>query len=62
MPTVDLIRYNINNSAQQKIRGFYDLPPDEARLVDQEIKGEDEYNKEQQETTGGEGDESAAIQ
>ena len=46
VPTADLIRYSINNSAQQKIRGQYDLPPDECRLLDQEIKGEDEYNEE----------------
>lgn len=46
VPTTDLIQYHINNSAQQKIKGVYDLPPDDKRLVDQEIKGEDEYNEE----------------
>lgn len=46
VPTTDLVQYHINNSAQQKIKGVYDLPPDEKRLVDQEIKGEDEYNEE----------------
>ena len=25
---------------------MYDLPPDEARLADKEIKGEDEFNEE----------------
>ena len=46
VPTTDLIKYHINNSAQQKIKGVYDLPPNETRLFDQEIKGEDEYNEE----------------
>jgi len=46
--TSDLIKYKINNEQQQKIRGNYDLPPEETRLLDQEIKGEDEYNQEQQ--------------
>lgn len=42
----DLIKYSINNSASQKIHGVFDIPPDETRLLDQEIKGEDEYNEE----------------
>lgn len=34
VPTVDLIKYHINNDPQQKIRGNYDLPPEESRLLD----------------------------
>lgn len=48
----DLVKYHINNSAQQKIKGVYDLPPTETRLVDQEIKGEDEYNEELKQQEG----------
>jgi hypothetical protein len=51
VPTTDLVNYHLNNSAQQKIKGVYDLPPASTRLVDQEIKGEDEYNLELQEGT-----------
>jgi hypothetical protein len=34
VPTTDLVKYHINNSAAQKIKGVYDLPPEETRLVD----------------------------
>lgn len=46
VPASSLINYHYNNSAQNKINGVYDLPPDDARLVDKEIKGEDEFNEE----------------
>ena len=52
VPTSDLVKYHINNSATQKIKGVYDLPPNESRLVDQEIKGEDEYNEELKQQEG----------
>ena len=32
--TSDLVNYHLNNNAQQKIKGVYDLPPDSSRLVD----------------------------
>ena len=51
--TNELIRYNIHNSSQNKIAGIFDIPPDEARLRDQEIKGEDEYNEEMQKSGSG---------
>lgn len=34
VPTADLVKYNLNNSAQQKIKGVYDLPPEDTRLID----------------------------
>ena len=44
--TRDLIRYHINNDPVSKQNEVYDLPPQDTRLRDQEIKGEDEYNEE----------------
>ena len=45
VPTPDLIQYQQNNDPKQKIKGIYDLPPEDARLRDKEIQGEDEYNQ-----------------
>ena len=42
----DLIKYLVNNNAQQKMKKVFDLPDDSTRLLEQEIKGEDEYNAE----------------
>lgn len=36
--------YHQNNSAQNKMAGIFDLPGEETRLLDKEIKGEEEYN------------------
>ena len=46
MTTNQLLRYHQTNNAKNKIKGVYDLPEESTRLVDQEIKGEDEYNAE----------------
>ena len=35
-----------NNDKKQKQAGIYDLPDDSTRLLDLEIKGEEEYNAE----------------
>ena len=48
VPSSDLVRYHQNNNAKNKIKGVYDLPDESTRLLDQEIKGEDEYNAEKQ--------------
>ena len=48
VPSSDLVRYHQNNNAKNKIKGVYDLPDESTRLLDQEIKGEDEFNAEQQ--------------
>ena len=34
------------NSAKNKVAGIYDLPDDSQRLLEEEIKGEEEYNAE----------------
>ena len=44
--TSQLLRYHQTNNAKNKIKGVYDLPDESTRLLDQEIKGEDEYNAE----------------
>ena len=38
--------FHQTNSAQNKMANIYDLPTDEERLKDREIKGEEEYNRE----------------
>lgn len=48
----DLLRYHQTNNAKNKIKGVYDLPDDSTRLVDKEIKGEDEYNQELRQKAG----------
>ena len=45
--TQELIKYHLNNDPNQKMQGIYDLPTEDKRLLDQEIKGEEEYNQEQ---------------
>ena len=52
VPNNDLLRYHQTNNAKNKIKGVYDLPDDSTRLLDKEIKGEDEYNAELQAKTG----------
>lgn len=42
-----MIKYHLNNDPNQKMQGIYDLPTEDKRLLDQEIKGEEEYNQEQ---------------
>ena len=42
----ELIVYLKNNNSKNKISGIYDLPDDTQRLLDEEIKGEEEYNAE----------------
>ena len=42
----ELVRYHQTNNADAKVNGVYDLPDESTRLIDQEIKGEDEYNAE----------------
>ena len=44
--TQELIKYHLNNDPNQKMQGIYDLPTEDKRLLDQEIKGEEEYNQE----------------
>ena len=41
-----LITYHKTNNSKNKIAGIYDLPDDSQRLIDEEIKGEEEYNEE----------------
>ena len=53
VPTNELIRYQQTNNAESKQQGVFDLPDESTRLVDQEMKGEDEYLEELQ-TKGGE--------
>lgn len=42
----ELLTYHKNNTSKNKIAGIYDLPEDSQRLLDDEIKGEEEYNAE----------------
>jgi len=42
----ELITYLKNNNAKNKKSGIYDLPDDSQRILDEEIKGEEEYNAE----------------
>ena len=46
VPSSSLANYHLNNTTQNKINGVYDLPPDNTRLLDIELKGEDEFNEE----------------
>lgn len=46
VPSKDLFNYHLNNSEQNKRNGVYDLPPDNSRLLDREIPGEEETNEE----------------
>ncbi len=41
-----LLTYHKTNNSKNKIAGIYDLPDDTQRLLDDEIKGEEEYNAE----------------
>ena len=41
-----LLTYHKTNTSKQKIAGIIDLPEDSQRALDQEIKGEEEYNAE----------------
>lgn len=41
-----LLTYHKTNNSKNKIAGIYDLPDDSQRLLDDEIKGEEEYNAE----------------
>lgn len=41
-----LLMVHRNNDETQKRKGVYDLPDDSFRLLNEEIKGEEEYNEE----------------
>ena len=41
----EIAQYHSTNTAAQKQRGTYDMPNDDTRLGEKEIKGEEEYNK-----------------
>lgn len=41
-----LMTFKKTNSAKNKVAGIYDLPDDSQRLLEEEIKGEEEYNAE----------------
>ncbi len=41
-----LLTYHKTNNSKNKIAGIYDLPDDSQRFLDDEIKGEEEYNAE----------------
>jgi hypothetical protein len=42
----EIAAYHQTNTKDEKTKGIYDMPDDDKRLKDLEIKGEEEFNKE----------------
>ena len=46
VPSSDLMMYHQTNTAKNKMAGIFDLPSNNARVLADEIKGEEEFNNE----------------